>query len=424
MRVILILFVFFLSFVAKAQTNTYVADLESLKLILQKTVSYKAQIKGENRDQYNVLYDQLASDTTASFNRFNYFYNLAQLIFPIRDNHLGFQEVFNFDNFKSKESVHNFVTTKEFLDYPTIKIDVDSLKSELAIKPNDSIEGIYHYDKFYSVGLFKKSDREYLGVVLNSEINLWTKGQLAIHLYEYTPGFFKAIYGHPRFKHLILQTNEKYRNQSLVNSYFYASYSQGIYSKRIRNNDYKNLSPDGKNFELKQLNENIQYLLVKSFQVNEATRQESNKFYDYLKNNLTKPNLILDLRNNIGGAEKESKKYYKLLKKYTKNGHLYILLNNETISQAEIFTLQLSKLKNVTTLGVTTKGMLAYGSNYGKMHNLPSGKIWIYPTDMRGGSKKLLKYEDKGIIPSVLLNEDADWIEQVVKIIINNNQNY
>lgn len=417
-RITLILFGIFLSLVSKAQTGSYSADLKELTLILERTTSYKSQIKGEKLKQYTILYNRLASDTIVSTRRFDYFYNLAQLLFPLRDNHLGFNEVTNFDNFKSKESIDRFVTTKEFLDYPTIEINIDSLKSELADKPEDSIEGIYYYDNFYSVGVFKKNDKEYLGVVLNSEISLWTIGQLAIHLTEYTPGSFKAIYGHSRFKYLMLQANEKYRNQSLLNSYFYGSYSQSTYSKARRDKDFINISPIGKNFELKHINDTIQYLLIKSFQVDEGTRKESSIFFDSLKNNLTKPNLIFDLRNNIGGAEKESKKYCRLLKKYTRKGHLYVLLNNETISQAEIFTLQLSKLKNVTTVGQPTKGMLSYGSNYGRTYKLPSGKISIYPTDMKGGPKRILKYEDNGITPSVLLNEEADWIEQVVKIIV------
>jgi C-terminal processing protease CtpA/Prc len=92
------------------------------------------------------------------------------------------------------------------------------------------------------------------------------------------------------------------------------------------------------------------------------------------------------------------------------------LLNNETLSQAEILTLQLKKLKNVTTIGQTTKGMLTYGSNYGKRERLPSGRFEIYPTDMKGNAK-LLQYEDYGINPDIFLRDDRDWIEQTVEII-------
>ncbi|MCA2856787.1 MAG: hypothetical protein IM591_10935 [Chitinophagaceae bacterium] len=416
MRIVLVVVFNLFAIASNGQINTYLEDLAALKFVLQKTPSYKSQIKGDKQALFNSLYERLASDTTSNPHSFKYFYNLSQLIFPLKDNHLGFYQIAAYDNFKNKERIDSFIGTKEFLDYPTFHINIDSLKYVLAKRPADSVEGIYNYGKFYSVGLFKRVDKEYVGVIIDSDVNLWRKGQVAIHLYEYAPNVFKAIYGHPLYKFFILQTNEKYRNQSLVNSYFYSSYSLDIYSKQHRLVDYVNLSKKSSKFELKSINGNIQYLLLRSFQRNKITTQQSKNFYDSIKNVLTAKSLILDLRNNEGGATKENRKYLRLLKKFTRNGNLYVLLNNGTLSQAEIFTLQLKKLKNVTTIGQTTKGMLTYGSNYGKRERLPSGRFEIYPTDMKGNAK-LLQYEDYGINPDIILRDDRDWIEQTVEII-------
>ncbi|MFN7540181.1 MAG: S41 family peptidase [Bacteroidota bacterium] len=416
MRIVLVVVFNLFAIASNGQINTYLEDLAALKFVLQKTPSYKSQIKGDKQALFNSLYERLASDTTSNPHSFKYFYNLSQLIFPLKDNHLGFYQIAAYDNFKNKERIDSFIGTKEFLDYPTFHINIDSLKYVLAKRPADSVEGIYNYGRFYSVGLFKRVDKEYVGVIIDSDVNLWRKGQIAIHLYEYAPNLFKAIYGHPLSKKFILQTNEKYRNQSLVNSYFYSSYSLDIYSKRHRTVDYVNLSKNSSKFELKSINGNIQYLLLRSFHRNKITIQQSKNFYDSIKNVLTAKSLILDLRNNEGGATKENRKYLRLLKKFTRNGNLYVLLNNGTLSQAEIFTLQLKKLKNVTTVGQTTKGMLVYGSNYGKRERLPSGRFEIYPTDMKGNAK-LLQYEDYGINPDIILRDDRDWIEQTVEII-------
>ncbi len=416
MRIILISVFAFLTGLLKAQSNTYKEDLTELKSILQKTPSFKAQIKGEKKDNYIKLFNRLSEDTPSELSDYKYFYNLAQLLFPIRDNHPGFYQLPDPNNFKSKEAIDSFVTTKEFHLYPTAQINIDSLKIELAKKPADSVEGIYHYDKFYTVGLFRSGDGEYTGVVLDSDINLWQKGQIAIHLYEFIPNHYKAIYGHPLSKNFILQTNEEYVNHSLVNSYFYGSYSQSVYTKEPERTDYVNLPRNDPKFEFKTISGNIQYLLIRTFQRNKNTTLLSQKFYDSIAPVLDKKYLILDLRNNEGGAKKETKKYFSLLKKYTKHGHLYIMLNNGTLSQAEIFTLKLLKLKNVTTVGQTTKGMLTYGVNSGKWYELPSGKFIILPTDMRGRAK-FLKYEDYGIKPEITLKNDQDWIEQVREII-------
>lgn len=399
-----------------AQKNPYLGDLNALKSVLQKTPSYKVQIKGDKLKSYNKLYNSLATDTGNKPNSYQYFYNLAQLVFPLRDNHLAFYQLPDVNNFKDRETIDRFVKTAEFLAYPRLEINLDSLKAVLLKKHAESIEGVYYYDKFYSVGLFKSNEKEYIGVVIDSEVSLWLKGQIAIHLYEYQPGFYKAIYGHPLTKNFLLEGSEKYRNLSLVNSYFYGSYSQKIYSKQRDQADYINLPKNTPAFQFKSISSDVQYLLVKTFQANNAVMQNSNKFFESIKDSLTASNLVLDLRNNDGGSKYEAKRYLKLLKEFTRKGHLYILLNNETLSQAEILTLHLKELKNVTTVGQTTKGMLTYGSNSDKRIKLPSQQFEIYITDMKG-TARLLEYEDGGIEPDIILNGDTSWIEQVVELI-------
>jgi C-terminal processing protease CtpA/Prc len=117
-----------------------------------------------------------------------------------------------------------------------------------------------------------------------------------------------------------------------------------------------------------------------------------------------------------GGAIKVSKKYLTLIKPYVKNGDVYVLVNNGTMSQGEIFTLQLKQLDNVKVLGQTTNGTLMYGSNYGKTEKLPSKAFQIYITDM-DGDKRLLPYEVFGVNPDITLSNISDWVEQTVEII-------
>ena len=415
MRLFLTLTVFLYAVTLNAQSNTsYQQDLASLRAILQSTPSYKAQIKGNKLDSYNALYNRLASDTVSNVDDYRHFYNLAQLFFPLRDNHLSFYQIPNY-NFRNQEDIEKFIRTKEFANYPRLNVNIDSLKTALVLKSGDSIEGIYHYEKFYSVGLFKIADGEYIGVVLDSQTPLWEKGHIAIHLYKQGPNFYKAIYAHPLTKSFTLQPNEKYMYKSLVNSYFYGSYSQGIYSKELRSNTYVNLPQDAAKFQLKNVNDRVQYLRIRSFQADNTTSKQSADFYTTIKDSLLAPHLIVDLRNNEGGAEKESQKFFNLLKKYTRTGHLYILMNNETLSRAEILVLQLKKLPNTVTAGQPTKGMLTYGSNYGRREILPSKRFSIYITDMKGKDEHLL-YEDSGINPDINLDENADWVEQIVNL--------
>jgi hypothetical protein len=387
---------------AQGQTNnTYLADLTSLRTILQKTPSYKDQIKGEKLTAYNELFDRLKGDSATITSSYKYFYNLAQLFFPFQDNHLGFRQIDKFP----KES-----------EYPKYEGNIDSLKSVLINKSLDSIEGIYFYGDSYTIGVFKNAPKEYIGVVLDSKTSIWKKGQIAVHLYETLPNYFKAVYGHPKYKNLLLYPIEKYSHHSLVNSYFYSSLSESIYTKVIRRTDYINLPRSIYDFHFNSISPDIQYLHIKHFSADNIAMKKSQSFYDSIKNSLTAPKLIIDLRNNNGGASKVSKKFFNLIEQYVKAGQVYVLVNNGTMSQGEIFTLQLKQLNNVKVLGQTTKGMLTYGSNEGKREKLPSQAFDIYITDMNG-NKRLIPYENYGITPDITLTDDKDWIDQTIEII-------
>ena len=411
--------------VSQAQTNnTYLTDINALYDILKKTPSYKDQITGQKLNAYNELYEKLKAESVTDVNDHKYFYNLAQLFFPIRDNHLGFYQLFDQNNFKDQPTYEKYITTKEFKDFPKYNINLDSLTNALSSKQQDSVEGIYYLDTLFSVGLFKVKDKEYVGVVLSSKIfvlrNLnWEKGQIAIHLYEYLPNRFKAIYADPITKQLILFSNEKFSDLSLINSHFYGLYGhfyEKNYTKLKASNNFVNLPRNIYDFNFKNIAPDIQYLHLKHFSAEPEKLQKSASFYDSIKNLLTAKNLIVDLRNNEGGSMKASKNYLKLLKQYSKNGQIYVLVNNGTISQGEIFTLQLKQLDNVKVLGQTTNGTLMYGSNYGKTEKLPSTKFQVRITDMNG-DKRLIPYEVFGITPDITLSNKKDWIEQTVEMI-------
>ena len=422
MRYLFVVLLTLLFCTTQAQTsNVYLTDINTLYDILQKTPSYKDQIKGQGLVSYNELYEKLRIDSVNKTSDYQYFYNLAQLFFPIRDNHLGFYQNIDDNNFKDQPAYEKYIATKEFKSFPKYDINIDSLKDALSNKHQDSVEGIYYLDTLFSVGLFKTNDKEYSGVVLSSKIKVWRnlnweKGQIAIHLYEYLPNHFKAIYADPVSKRLILFSNEKFRNLSLINSHFYGFFYEYNYSKVINRKEFTNLPKNIYDFHFKNIEPDIQYLHIKHFSADESDMQKSSSFYDSIKHLLRAPNLIVDLRNNEGGAIKVSKKYLKLLEHYVKNGHVYVLVNNGTISQGEIFTLQLKQLDNVQILGQTTNGTLMYGSNYGKTEKLPSKAFQVYITDM-DGDKRLMPYEVYGINPDIILVDTKDWIEQTVEII-------
>lgn len=414
--IFLVLFFASIGYSAAQSTQGYQADLQTLHNTLQKTPSYKHQIKGKASKAYQKLYDSLSRLNGDQFSSLDYFSTLSQLFFPLRDNHLGFYESYDASVFNDTAAYRKFREKLEATSYASINLNLDSLNTVLSGKSLDEVEGIYHYEKYYSFGLYKTSANEYQGVILSSNVPFWKKGQIVAKLYEYAPNNFRAMYITPLTKTFHFYPNERYGNGALLNSYFYVSFSKENYKKNPDEVDHVNLNKQASAFELKNIRNNVQYLHLGNFSANPKAMEVSDKFYQSIKDSLTANHLIVDLRNNTGGAEKVSKKFKKLIKRHARGSKVYVLVNAGTISQGEIFLLQLWKHKNVTTYGQTTQGKIAYGSNFGNTVQLPSGKAKVYLTDMRDRFGRV-KYENVGIQPQVVFDNSSDWIERLVFII-------
>lgn len=407
----------------RAQSTSYLADLDVLYTHLKKTPSYKDQIRGDKAVSYDSLYRALRADTANVNNSFDGFYRLARLFFPLYDNHLGLYQfpaqVLKQTDFTNAQAVTQYKQSGFFKQYPIVNINLDSLRAVLATKHKDSVEGIYYYDQYLTVGLYRSADRQQLvGVVLNTTLPVWEKGQVAMRLYEYLPHCFRGIYGHPLYKYLLLYPNEKFRNHSLVNSWFYASISNEVYKKFPGEVDHINIARIEPAFQFKTITPTLQYLRIGNFSAMEEDMNVSQAFLNSIKDSLTAPHLIVDLRNNTGGADKVSNKFLTLLKRYSAKGKIHVLVNNGTMSQGEIFTLQLRKQIKAPVYGQTTRGTLAYGVNYSDMLRLPGKQYGATITDMRN-DRECREHENIGVAPDHYFDNTGDWIEKLLKVIDN-----
>ena len=398
--------------------SDYQNDLTELRKILSKTPGYKTQIKGKALEKYNQLFSRLKDKNPE--NNYEYFYNLAQLYFPLKDNHLGFYQTFDENHYKDEKSYSNYFNSSAFPRGKKYNINIDSLENELKNKSQETVEGIYNLTNNFVVGLFKIREKEYVGLVLSSDIkvygtySVWERGEAAIHLLETEKDVFKAIYMDPIYKFYTLYNNEKFRNYSLINSAFYGEFFEFRYNKLPYNLPYINLPKNRPEFEFKKLNEDVSYIHIKNFEY--MRRQASKKFLDSVKTQLITPNLIFDLRNNEGGSNEIAKHYVNAIKKFSKTGNTYVLVNNGTISQGEIVTSKIRKFKNVKIVGQTTRGTLAYGSNYGTRKKLPGKGFVLYLTDMNE-NPDLLPFENTGIKPDIFLDEKKDWVDAVLQLL-------
>jgi hypothetical protein len=330
---------------------------------------------------------------------------LQKQILLVNDVHASIifkNDYFNKEDIDNNDVINSFRASEIFKNHPTTKRNLSVLKTELEQKHANDIEGIYNYGTYQKIGVyFSDNKKDLIGVVLESELKHWEIGQIkfyATHINknQYNILNYDAFTRKPMMvKSLTLENGRLWRFKKAKNTFNAELPIQG-------NSDW----------EFKQLKNDIQYIYFGNFSsFSTKNRKAFKTFYDSMKKKLTAKNIIVDLRSNGGGNSKLSDPFLKLLKK--KN--IFIITNAFTSSNAEQFTLKLKKIDNAKHLGQTTRGVIAYGMNYGYRYNTPSNYFTILPTDM--DFHKYITYEGAGISPDISLDFDKDWIEQTLAII-------
>ena len=384
-------------------------DLIDLKHIIQKTPSYKSQIKGQRKKDFDKLFEKLKTKVVESNTNLEHFEILSELAGQINDNHFVLHYIpdsyFDWRKMADKLYVSQFLKKDYLINHPKTNIHADSLEKILNTKNINEVEGIYYFYSSIKIGVYRIDSLTLKGTILQSNSPLWEKGDLCFILKEKKPNYFHSINYLIIQKTLQFNKNEKFKDGELL----------GYNISKTMNKPLYPFIPDTvKKFYTYKINSSTRYVRLGDFMVNASNMKISKTFFNELKSSMNEKTILLDLRNNNGGGFMVSRPFLKLFKKYSKGNEIKVLINRNTVSNSEQFVIRLKKCKNVTLYGEGTKGMVTYGSNYGKQIPLKSKGLFVYPTDMRG-FKKDLHYETVGMQPDVYLSKDIDWIEQVLK---------
>jgi hypothetical protein len=381
---ILIILIQLLATSLRAQEAQNIADLDFLYHSIRKLPSYKDQLK--NDQSYRQLYESLRLNLKSN-DEFEVYQKFLQLIYLIKDNHLGF--------WRKPDSTIRF-------QYLKSENDIIALQSKYENYPLDSLEGIYEpangderlvlFQQMKNVYHILNLKTQMVEVILNK---LGDQGLDAIRFLN------------PPVPYVL------YRNVKHINGKL-----SGLNYRKVFAKEYAPIDFHKNKYQYTELEKEIGYLRLSSFSSSNENIKVATDFFNKVKPTINKRYLIVDLRNNGGGGNKTSKQFYTFLKKY--KGKIFLLQNSNTVSNAEQFILDLRGLKKLTTLGEITRGTLTYGSNYGKTIELPSHRFLFYPTDMKGRAKDL-PFENIGIKPDISLDAFGDnWIKQTVDYIKEN----
>lgn len=375
----------------------------------------------------------------------------------LKDNHSGID--LNITrlpiDLNSQSSIDDYKLTKNFQSFEKVKIDTTSFVAKLKTKPIDDIEGIYTNGGSLYFGIMKTTRGNYQGVVLRKTSLLDV--------------------GH------VLMDIEKIDNNTFAFTLHYGLLAfnfQNIYMKikpeggRITELGFAKAgaeeAEDVKPYEFRSLDSTTNYLRISSFSI--SLKQELELFYQSIDSLIqSTPHLVIDLRDNGGGAEEcytDLLKYFctkpfaidladvwvspENIKKYESEGHskdliermknatpftfipltqnaitsweikgtrypekIAVIFNKKTASSAEGMIMYAMQSDKVITLGQNSGGYLGYGNV--KSEILPCGKYIISSTTTRYPEKS--KFEFTGITPQIILKEKQDWVKSAIAVL-------
>lgn len=405
---ITLLFLTFSMALVQAQNNECGCkkELEFLNKQIKKTPSYKL-----NKTTYSNQLIKTEEEIKNLNSDYECFVQLNKLMLSLTDNHsrvYGLNEGANKEIKNDSIKFEIFENSKLFNSYPRPTISLDSLIIVLKKQPIKSIEGIYSIDDYMKLGVYKVSKgTTYRAIVLESKNKLWKIGEVLYTLIPYGNNYLLAVGGSLGSKRMVAHT-ERIENGVFLTTGFQKHPSQPNFSV--------SLYPES-NYLRKEISSEITYLKIGSFSSWHPTLSEAEKFYKSLEGTLTKKNLIIDLRDNGGGGNRNSDILLNILKDYLKNNNVYLLINNRSVSNAEQFAYKLSAFDNCKTFGNRTNGTAAYeivNANY----NLPCGEFMVILTSKK--HSKFLKLESVGLEPNVKFTLKTDWVLQLQNYIEKN----
>lgn len=368
---------------SQEQKCNCIEELKNTAGLIINSKSYKTQIKKRNKktdlkEWENEIKQEIKNDSLIQFFCVGY---LQKFISYINDRH---NQIY-------------FIPNDISANVPTYSKTIDTAQIL-----NDGISGIY-YAGSDKVLVEKIDENTWVGITLKSNSDEWTKGKIRLRINKTSNGEFE-LFEFYKNGLLFYQKNIKI-SKGRIHSTFWN-----------KNDNYFFIKKHNNNFTYKPINSSFDYVGIKTLKRTTKLMKEADNFYDNNLEKLTKKNLIVDLRNNGGGSIKQVKSLIKNLKRndYIKN--IFVIINFKTASAAELTVLELKEDERTIIVGENSKGMLEYGYGNRAFSTTTNCSGFKVVLSTKHANSEFSKYEYKGIKPDFKLNNNSNWIEQIVNL--------
>ena len=358
-------------------------ELDNISQLIENAKSYKTQIakKGKEADfkeWKKEIKREITNDSLSMFFCTGY---LQKYISFINDRH---NEIY-------------LVPDKISSNVPSYPKTIDTI-----LKSPDKISGIY-YAGTDKILVQKENENVWYGITLESNSEEWTKGKIRLRINKTGNGNFEIFEYH--LNGLLLYQKDIEILEGRIHSTFWNKENKYFFNKNHNDNfTYKSISPS------------FDYISIKTLSRTNKLIEEANNFYGQNLDKLIKENLIIDLRNNGGGSLNQAKPLVKALKRNKEIQRIYVLINFRTTSSAELTALTLKEDKRTILVGENSGGMLEYGYGnkaFSTKTDCSEFKV-VLSTEHNNSANG--KYEYVGIEPEIKLNNETDWVDQILKM--------
>ena len=294
MRVLFSLLIALQSYAAISQSCSCTEEFHFIKQHIEKNHGgFNKKIKSPDEPAYKKFTDQLETEIAAlTDNRYCIAY-LKKYILFLQDHHSNITGKTGAPvDEKNPAALDSFLHSDAYTSTETLPADSLSIARQLK-KSTDPIEGIYYTpDQAYKVALLKNknNNRDYAAIILQSKTKLWNRGQVKFELKKDTDStmhYFGYLRNHGQAYEQLHFTKKEFNIPGW---------------EKQENNSAAPFAIDNELIRFTILDSKTALLSIRSF--SSALYKKLDSAYKQVLPQIKKyRNLIIDVRNNGGGAD-------------------------------------------------------------------------------------------------------------------------